>query len=176
MKPNPPEIKILVLGEDRVGKTSLIQSFCGDRRFIAQAAQPTDHSFTPPIYSIQNTEFHACFWEVFNDCSDPNFQAEFYSEVKGVLIVFDLHSRNSFTELNKWIKTAKEVGVDLSFAVLCGNKADLHNLEVSNEEATKWGKKLGIPYFATSTWTAMNTFEAFTQLFAPILPTLDWVW
>jgi small GTP-binding protein len=167
-----PKIKIVSLGESRVGKSCLIKRFCEGNRFVPQYIPTIGIDYGARQFSVDNTQFYAHFWDMSGDDSYFEVRNEFYGDTDGFLLVFDLSSRDSFTQLGRWVDEAKRYGADTSVAVLCGNKQDAGKLTVSNDEASAFAKKLGIPYFDTSAKSGKNVAEAFTQLFRMVLAKL----
>jgi small GTP-binding protein len=167
-----PKIKIVSLGESRVGKSCLIKRFCEGNRFVTQYIPTIGIDYGARQFSVDNTQFYAHFWDMSGDDSYFEVRNEFYGDTDGFLLVFDLSVRDSFTQLNRWIDEAKRYGADLQTAVLCGNKADSAKIVVTTEEATAYAKKLGVPYFETSAKSGKNVPEAFTQLFRLVISRL----
>jgi small GTP-binding protein len=167
-----PKIKIVSLGESRVGKSCLIKRFCEGNRFVTQYIPTIGIDYGARQFSVDNIQFYAHFWDMSGDDSYFEVRNEFYGDTDGFLLVFDLSVRDSFTQLNRWIDEAKRYGADLQTAVLCGNKSESPKIVVTNEEATSYAKKLGVPYFETSAKTGKNVPEAFTQLFRLVIARL----
>jgi DnaJ family protein C protein 27 len=167
-----PKIKIVSLGESRVGKSCLIKRFCEGNRFVPQYIPTIGIDYGARQFSVENVQFYAHFWDMSGDDSYFEVRNEFYGDTDGFLLVFDLSSRDSFTQLGRWIDEAKRYGADLSVAVLCGNKQDSAKLTVSSDEAQAFAKKLNIPYFDTSAKSGKNVAEAFTQLFRLVMAKL----
>jgi DnaJ family protein C protein 27 len=167
-----PKIKIVSLGESRVGKSCLIKRFCEGNRFVPQYIPTIGIDYGARQFSVDNVQFYAHFWDMSGDDSYFEVRNEFYGDTNGFLLVFDLASRDSFTQLGRWVDEAKRYGADLSVAVLCGNKGDSPKLTVGNDEAQAFAKKLSIPYFDTSAKSGKNVAEAFTQLFRLVMTKL----
>ena len=164
-----PKIKIVSLGESRVGKSCLIKRFCEGNRFVAQYIPTIGIDYGARQFSVDNTSFYAHFWDMSGDDSYYEVRNEFYGDTDGFLLVFDLSQKDSFQQLGRWVDEAKRYGAELSTAVLCGNKSDSAKITVSHDEAQSFANKLGIPYFETSAKSGKNVAEAFTQLFRMVL-------
>lgn len=167
-----PKIKVVSLGESRVGKSCLIKRFCEGNRFVTQYIPTIGIDYGARQFSVDNAQFYAHFWDMSGDDSYFEVRNEFYGDTDGFLMVFDVTQRDSFTRLSQWVDEAKRYGADLSIAVVCGNKADGGKTVVSNDEGQAFAKKLGIPYFDTSAKSGKNVSEAFMQLFRLILAKL----
>ena len=79
------------------------------------------------------------------------------------MLVFDVTNKKSFDSLVKWLEDIKEEDNNFSM-ILFGNKCDLPNREVSEEEAENFAKKNNIPYMKTSAKLKTNTDEGISIL------------
>lgn len=168
-----PKIKIVSLGESRVGKSCLIKRFCEGSRFVSQYIPTIGIDYGARQFDVDNTHFYAHFWDMSGDDSYFEVRNEFYNDTDGFLIVFDMSSRESFNQIGRWIDEAKKYGADLSAAVLCGNKCDNPKLAVTAQEGNELAKKLGIPFFETSAKSGKNVPDAFSQLFRSVMKKLS---
>ncbi|EAY09173.1 small GTP-binding protein, putative [Trichomonas vaginalis G3] len=164
-----PKVKIVSLGETRVGKSCLIKRFCEGNRFVTQYIPTIGIDYGARQFTVDNTSFYVHFWDMSGDDSYFEVRNEFYGDTDGFLLVFDMTARETFTQLPRWLEEAKKYGADLSCIVLCGNKCDGSKLAVSTQEAADFAKKNGMPFFDTSAKSGKNISEAFTQLFRTVL-------
>ena len=69
----------------------------------------------------------------------------------GFLLVFSVDKKLSFQKIQHWIEVI-ENSVDLrkKAAILVGNKIDMPNREVTNEEAVTFAKERNMEYIETS--------------------------
>lgn len=59
-------------------------------------------------------------------------RTEFYDDTNGIVMVFDVDNRDSFSSLVHWEEEMKRNGVDMSRVkiIVCGNKCDAKGREV----------------------------------------------
>lgn len=158
------KIKIVSLGEPRVGKSSLINRFCEGNKFASQYMPTIGLDNFSKQLTVDNTPIYVHFWDMSGDDSYFEVRNEFYGDTDGFLMVFDLASRDSFNQIAKWVDEAKRYGADISASILCGNKSDSPKLNVSPEEGAAYAKRLGIQFFETSARSGKNVNEAFNEL------------
>lgn len=91
---------------------------------------------------------------------------EFYKEAQGIVLVFDVSSRDTFDDLDSWISEATKFGVSINDipVVLCANKIDKRRM-VSEDEGRQYASTKGIRYFETSAMSGANVSEMFQDLF-----------
>lgn len=167
-----PKVKIVSLGETRVGKSCLIKRFCEGNRFVTQYIPTIGIDYGARQFTVDNTNFYVHFWDMSGDDSYFEVRNEFYGDTDGFIIVFDMTSRETFLQLPRWLEEARKYGADLSAVVLCGNKSDGAKLAVSTQEANDFARKNGMPFFDTSAKSGKNISEAFTTLFRSVLAKL----
>ena len=71
-------------------------------------------------------------------------------DLKGIIIIFDVTSRETFDKIPEWLESVKDECSN-PFIVLFGNKSDLYEKrEVSIEEINKFAKEKKLKYFEVS--------------------------
>ena len=92
-------------------------------------------------------------------------RGRFYKDTQGALLVFDVSERDSFDQLEDWLKESAKFGMprDLPVAV-CANKVDKPR-KVSEAEGRKGASKQGFEYFETSAASGANVAEVFECVF-----------
>ena len=89
----------------------------------------------------------------------------YYKGDKGAFIVYDITKKESFKNVDKWIKDLKEFGDEDVTILIIGNKCDLEDeREVSIEEVKKKAELFDIGYCETSALKAKNIDYAFQTL------------
>lgn len=167
----PLRFKIISLGNVSVGKSCLIKRYC-EKRFVSKymATIGIDYGVTRlhiRNYDIRMNIFdfsgHPLFYEVRN---------EFYRDVQGILLVYDVTNRRSFDGLADWLgEMKKELNLHQGqkspiVIIVVGNKNDLKR-SVDENEAKLWANVRGYPYFETSgsfSSTLSSSSSVFFQL------------
>ncbi len=177
-KPPPPKagpdaysylFKVMVIGEGAVGKTTLVNryvtgAFERDYKTTigSQFAVKLAHIFPPESEYAVGIKIQA--WDVAGQARFAAVRKMYYSGAAGVILVFDVTRRRSFTELEKWVKEADEsIGSRVPMIVV-GNKIDLPDRMVSSEEAKKWAEEQGFLYMESSAKTGEGVADMFTVL------------
>ena len=81
------------------------------------------------------------------------------------VVVYDITSKQSFTNVRRWITEAKQIRGDGLMLVLVGNKIDAADLrKVSTEEGQALAKELDIMFIETSAKSGINVKQLFKDL------------
>ena len=131
------EVKVILLGETGVGKTSIINRFITNE-FITEDTITLGSSFFTKEIKKQNINYTLKIW-------DTTGQEKFHSVtnlfIKGsniIILVYSVNSLNSFEELNYWYKSLKRnLEGDNHILAIVGNKIDLKNEVVISEDEGK---------------------------------------
>jgi Ras-related protein Rab-8A len=160
-------IKLLTIGEGSVGKTSIISKLCTDT-FDPNQLSTTGIDFRSFTLNYnQDTKVNVSLWDTAGQGRYHNISRQYFSKVNGMLLVYDITSRNSFEKITKWTEDIIDTigSLDEIGFVLLGNKNDLQlQRVVSKEEGKERAKELGIPFFETSAKTGCNLKESIAVL------------
>lgn len=152
-------IKLVVIGDSGVGKTSLIMKSvhgCASKSLTSTvSADLIDGKII-----IKNTKktINVDIWDIGGGEKSASIANIYFGETHGCIIVYDITNKSSFERVDYWwdkfhngIKN-KPYKEDVNIPViLLGNKADLsNNREVSKEEGEKAAKKYGIQFYEVS--------------------------
>ena len=152
-------MKIILVGEGPVGKTSIRREFVGDD-FTHEYNEVFGADITSKQLEINNEGFVFQFWDVATG-DHSYFSSEiFFRGVNGVILIYDVSQRESYDNIKNLItEIIKLEGKELVF-VLVGNKIDLReNKEiecVSSQDGRNLAKTLSlvfgidVPFFETS--------------------------
>jgi small GTP-binding protein len=153
-------IKVVVLGDHAVGKTSLLSRWhqgtfdLRQQSTIGAAFILTDFVYNSESYKLQ----------IWDTAGEERFQAlaPIYSQnAKGAILVFDLTRRESLEDLPRWRSCLLE---DIPI-VIVGNKCDLeHARKVMYFDGSSAAKQMGADYFEASAALGLGVEEAFRQV------------
>eukprot|EP00761_Pharyngomonas_kirbyi_P003852 gb/GECH01003856.1/.p1 GENE.gb/GECH01003856.1/~~gb/GECH01003856.1/.p1 ORF type:complete len:229 (+),score=65.33 gb/GECH01003856.1/:1-687(+) len=158
-------IKVVVVGNGGVGKTSLIKKFCRGE-FTEEYKKTIGVDFLEKdqfIPSIQNT-VRLMLWDTAGQEEFDAVTRTYYRGAGAAVIAFSTIDRKSFDEIRKWKeKLERECGKLCT--VLMQNKVDLIDQSVvSNEEAESLAEELGVKLFRTSVKNGLNVNNVFEHL------------
>ena len=151
--------KILMIGEDSIGKTSILPPFFDDKfdpNLATLVGIDINTYIMPSGMKLQIWDGHEKFRRI---------STSFLRPIYFVILVFDITSRETFDELNYWIKTIKDYASSVP-VILVGNKCDLHEDRcVTTEEGRSFAERHHcIDYIETSAKTGENINELFSRI------------
>ena len=135
-------VKIILLGESGVGKTSIINRYLNDE--FASDSLSTLGSYTSKKEITKNkTKYLLDIWDTSGQEQYHSITNLFINGSDIVILVYSIDSKTSFTGLNFWYNSVKEkLGNDNYILAIVGSKSDLALEEqVSEEEGKKFAKE-----------------------------------
>ena len=156
-------VKVIVVGDGNVGKTSMLRRFCKGE-FTDQYKKTIGAEFMEKDVYVKSTgdTLRLMLWdtagqEVFNALT-----ASYYRGAGAAVMAFSTTDRDSFMNVEKW-KAKVEAQCDNITLVLCQTKVDLSDKPgaVSQAEAEEMAKKLKVPFYRISTKQDFNVTELF---------------
>ena len=168
-------LKLLLLGDGAVGKTSLILRFI-ENRFKEEYSMSLGVNFlTKTIRFIddQNVQRSASLqvWDIAGQARHVSYSHLYLKGALGAFYVFDLTRRETLLQIQeRWQTQVLKISPG-SLSILIGNKADLKNKRALTRAQTKRVREAmhTIDYIETSAKTGENVNEAFQTITTSIL-------
>ncbi len=166
-------VKICLLGEANVGKTSLVYRFI-ENKFRDNYKATLGVNLLKKDTTIEGYGgATAQIWDLGGQESFRSLRRLYLEGANGGLIIFDMTNRTSFEKLNDWISSFKKARGNEPI-ILIGNKSDLvKQIKVSKEEAQEFAKSLGMELIITSAKTGDFVESAFKDLIKVILDKIN---
>lgn len=158
-------IKLLLIGDSAVGKTNFIFRFV-DNRFQSTHLTTIGFDFKSKVCTLPSSKktVKLQIWDTAGQERYMSLNQNLFLKVQGVLLMYDISSRDSFMHLKNWINLIKDTIEEIPM-VLVGNKVDKEDERtVSFEEGEKFAKELNILFVESSGKENKNVQEAFYML------------
>jgi Ras-related protein Rab-6A len=127
--------KVVFLGDQSVGKTSIIHRFIYDA-FDENYQATIGIDFMSHKMYIEDKIIILNLWDTAGQERFKSLIPSYIKDASVALVIYDITSRQSFQSVSKWIDDARNLREDECFIVLAGNKCDLtSHRQVSTEEA-----------------------------------------
>jgi len=162
-------LKVIILGDSGVGKTSLMNQYV-HKRFSNQYKATIGADFLTKEVMIDDKLVTLQIWDTAGQERFQSLGVAFYRGADSCVLVHDITDSKSFDNLESWmdefiVHAAPRNPETFPFVVL-GNKADLaKKRQVQTQKAQSWCQSKGnIPYFETSAKEAVNVEQAFQTI------------
>ncbi len=144
-------IKLILIGDKQVGKTAIINQYVNNsftEEYMATFAQ--DKSIKEIILNNE-TKLKLEIWDTIGQEHLRAANKIFMKGAKIALLVYDITNEKSFKNLNEFYKQVCEInGKDIIIGVV-GNKNDLYEERVvEEEEGKKYAEEIKASFFETS--------------------------
>ncbi|XP_043919273.1 ras-related protein Rab-23 [Protopterus annectens] len=156
-------IKVVVVGNGAVGKSSMIQRYCKGI-FTKDYKKTIGVDFLERQIQINSEDIRLMLWDTAGQEEFDAITKAYYRGAQACVLVFSTTDRESFEAIRSWKeKVEAEVG-DIP-TVLVQNKIDLLDESViKNEEAENLAKKLKLRFYRASVKEDLNVNEVFKYL------------
>ena len=159
------KFKMIVLGESRVGKTSLIKRYTKDQ-FGGVYLTTVGIDFQDKTIEIEDKKVKLQVWDTAGQERFRNVAKNYFQSSNGFLLVFDITDKESFQKLNDfWMDQLNMHAPKKAKSVLVGNKSDLAGQrQVSIEDAEEFAKNNNLKYYEVSAKEGTKVVELFFYL------------
>lgn len=154
--------KIVLIGDTNVGKTNILARLI--KNDLPAASKPTiGVEFGTKTFKFDNSVVKAQIWDTAGQERYHAITAAYYRGSCGAVIVYDISKKNSLENSTSiWLKNLKSAADPDIPVVLLGNKKDLEEQRVLDEEAGREvALQKGLGFFETSAASGENIQKAF---------------
>eukprot|EP00053_Salpingoeca_punica_P004122 m.47282 g.47282 ORF g.47282 m.47282 type:complete len:208 (-) comp12620_c0_seq1:318-941(-) len=166
------KFKLVFLGEQSVGKTSLITRFMYDS-FDNTYQATIGIDFLSKTMYLEDRTVRLQLWDTAGQERFRSLIPSYIRDSSVAVVVYDITNRNSFQQTSKWIDDVRtERGQDV-IIMLVGNKTDLADKrQVSTEEGEAKAKELNVMFIETSAKVGSQVKQLFKRV-AAALPGME---
>ena len=127
------DIKLILLGETAVGKTSIINRYVQDS-FSDSLMSSTSMAYVQKKITLNRQKISLNIWDTVGQEKFRSLSKLFFKDTKIVILVYSIVDKKSFDNLSYWLNSVKEtIGSDFILGVV-GNKCDLFLEQKVDEE------------------------------------------
>lgn len=160
-------LKVIILGDSGVGKTSLMQQFVNGK-FSHQYKATIGADFMTKELTIDDKTVTMQLWDTAGQERFQSLGVAFYRGADCCVLVYDVTNEKSFENISNWkdeflIQANVKNPENFPFVII-GNKIDVDESKkvISDKKAQQFATNLGnLPLFQTSAKEAVNIDQAF---------------
>ena len=162
----PEGIKITLIGNSGVGKTSIINQYI-EQTFDEANAATIGANYSEKVITKNNKEYELNIWDTAGQEKFHSVGKHFYKDAYIVCLVYDITSQDSLEQLETiWYPDIKKYGEKYTILAVVGNKSDLYendNLADENH-AKEFAQSINAIFMLTSAKTGDGIEKLFDTL------------
>ena len=160
---NDINLKILILGDSAVGKTTLLLKYV-DGYFPTMYVATIGVEYKIKKININGIDINLQIWDTAGQERFSGITKNFIKGADGIIYVYDITKKSSFDNLKKWIFQSEETTEGFQ-KIIIGNKYDLNDKrQVTNDSLKKFCQTRNIQGMEISAKTDYNVHECFETL------------
>ena len=174
MADNSVVLKVVVLGDGRVGKTSILFRYFKNSFNESEKSTENPNCYTK-IVNYKGTQVKITFWDTAGQEKFHAITTIYYQGAVGALLVYDVTKPETFDRVEEWANTLREMNRPDIPIIIAGNKIDnnssedLENISKVKPKAEEFAVRNKCLGYFTSAKTGFNVKEAIEKLFELVL-------
>ena len=158
-------IKVTLIGESSVGKTSIINRYTKGN-FSQELESTLGANYSQKKIVRKGKKIRLDLWDTAGQEKYRSIGRHFYKESYIVCLVYDISNYDSFEKLQSvWYPELKQFGEELKIVAVVGNKIDKYlNEEVKDEDAKAFAEEIKAINKRTSAMEGTNIEDLFNSL------------
>ncbi|KAI8977054.1 ras family-domain-containing protein [Mycotypha africana] len=182
----PINVKLVLLGESAVGKSSLVLRFV-QRDYVENREPTIGAAFLTQKCTFQDKTIKFEIWDTAGQERFHSLAPMYYRNSQAAIVVYDITKASTLDKAKSWVKELqRQANADIVIA-LVGNKVDLceededeveeqqpedgaatattrNQRQVAKEDAQAYADEAGLLFFETSAKSAHNVDSVFTAI------------
>lgn len=160
--------KVVLIGDSGAGKSSLLSRFTRNE-FNFSTKSTIGVEFATRSIRVEEKTVKAQLWDTAGQERYRAVTSAYYRGAVGALLVYDVTRRQTFENLDRWIKELREHADANVVVMVVGNKADLrHARAVTTDDARFFAEREKTFFMETSALESTNVENAFRELLTQV--------
>lgn len=158
------EIKLCLLGDAGVGKSSIVLRFVSDS-FVPHGEATIGASFMSKTLILDDKTYKYQIWDTAGQEKYRGLAPMYYRGAAAAIVVYDITRAASFEMVKTWVRELRSMGPQDIIIAIAGNKLDLEDSrQVATADAKSYADSIGAIHIETSALTAANVPKLFEEI------------
>jgi len=163
------DMKVVLLGKEFCGKTSLVERYLNDRFAGENRYQNTiGAAYGAKMLTLEDREITIGIWDTAGSERYESMSRIYYRGAKAAVVCYSVNDQESWDRLKFWINELQKLEKDCKI-YLCATKVDLlqgdnKKRAVDYHNTTDYADEIGADVFETSSKTGENISEMFLKI------------
>ncbi|KAL6341109.1 hypothetical protein AAG906_032224 [Vitis piasezkii] len=160
--------KIVLIGDSGVGKSNILSRFTRNE-FCLESKSTIGVEFATRTLQIDGKTVKAQIWDTAGQERYRAITSAYYRGAVGALLVYDITKRQTFDNVQRWLRELRDHADSNIVIMMAGNKCDLKHLRaVSEEDGQGLAEREELSFLETSALEATNIEKAFQTILTEI--------
>lgn len=121
------------------------------------------------MLQVEGKTVKAQIWDTAGQERYRAITSAYYRGAVGALLVYDITKRQTFDNVQRWLRELRDHADSNIVIMMAGNKSDLNHLRaVSEQDGQALAEKEGLSFLETSALEALNVEKAFQTILSEI--------
>jgi small GTP-binding protein len=156
-----PVLKVVIAGDENVGKTSLVRRYC-EGKFDASRVATIGVDFQTQVVQLPEQSVKLSIWDMAGQEHFRAVRTGFYRGSLAAALVYDVTYPESLVHLERWREEITEILPDQQF-VVAGNKIDLVQTR-GYKKGVNFSDSISAHYLETSALSGEGVADLFTAM------------
>jgi len=162
-----PHFKLIFLGDQYVGKSSILNRFYQDK-FEPDYQATIGLDFHSKNVSINGNTVRLLLYDTAGQEKFKSLIPMYIRDANIIIVVYDISNKDSFAHTEHWVNETKDLKREDAIFVLVGNKIDLEDKRVvQKKEAEDFATEKGFLFYEVSAKTGEKVQELFENKIFP---------
>ncbi|XP_015268029.1 PREDICTED: ras-related protein Rab-24 [Gekko japonicus] len=162
------DAKVVMLGKEYVGKTSLVERYVHNRFLVGPYQNTIGAAFVAKVIPVGGRTVTLGIWDTAGSERYEAMSRIYYRGAKGAIVCYDLTDSSSFQRAKFWVNELQNFEENCRI-YLCGTKSDLLDEDrrkrgIDFHDAQDYADEIKAELFETSSKTGQNVDELFKKV------------